>query len=135
MEKIVWDDSYSVGVKSIDFQHKKLIDMINSLIDANELKVDSEVISDTLLQITDYADYHFKAEEKLMSEAGYPNLPEHRKEHVFFKKKTVSLLVDTFEAKDSVPEDLLRFLKEWLIDHILKTDMQYKEFFKEKGIS
>jgi hemerythrin len=30
---------------------------------------------------------------------------------------------------------LLEYLSTWLVDHILKEDMQYKAFFQEKGVS
>ena len=40
-----------------------------------------------------------------------------------------------FEAgKAALTMDLMDFLKNWLKEHIMGTDMQYAPFFKEKGL-
>jgi len=33
MKKIVWDDSFSVGIEELDKQHKQIVGVINRLID------------------------------------------------------------------------------------------------------
>ena len=133
MEKIVWDQSFSVGVQKIDKQHKKLIDMINQLIDAENPSVRSEAVSDTLMDMTDYATYHFQAEEELMQEYQYPHLDRHHLQHMDFIRKTAELATDTVELQQTVPAELLSFLKNWLVSHILESDMRYKDFFYTKG--
>ena len=60
MDEIVWQESFSVGVKDLDDQHKQLIKMINTLINQKDVKVNSETISDLLTELTKYAEDHFK---------------------------------------------------------------------------
>ena len=134
MEKIIWNEKYSVGLAEIDKQHKKLIVMINKLIDSRNVSVRSEIISDTLTDMTNYAMYHFQAEEALMEEHEYPRQDAHHKEHMGFIRKTAELASATVEHEQAVPEELLAYLGNWLIAHILKSDMGYKDFFKDKGI-
>jgi hemerythrin len=33
-----------------------------------------------------------------------------------------------------VPETMLHYLSDWLVEHILKIDMAYKPFFREQRI-
>ena len=73
MEKIVWNQSLSVGVEEIDRQHKQLVFILNQLLGMDGLTVDSETISDTLTRMTDYADYHFNSEEGYMRKYAYPD--------------------------------------------------------------
>ena len=96
--------------------------------------VDSETISDTLTRMTEYADYHFKSEEAFMQKYAYPEYEAHRLEHIAFMRKTAELAMGTMAYKKSIPTDLLEYLKSWLVEHILVTDMKYKPFFEEKGI-
>ena len=72
MEKIAWDEGFSVGVRVLDAQHKQIVIMVNTLIEMDEAKVDSEIISDTLTKMTKYASDHFEREEQYMLEYGYP---------------------------------------------------------------
>ena len=134
MEKIIWNERFSVGVRKIDEQHKELIKMINRLIETKDTKVDSETISDILTEMTKYADYHFRAEEQYMIEYDYPDYSPHKEQHIEFKKKAVAFCMDTMAYKETIPTEILSFLKNWLINHILKSDMKYKSFFNEKGL-
>ncbi len=134
MEHIIWNENFSVGVKEIDEQHKHLIHLMNKLIDMKDVSVDSEVISDALDEMTKYADEHFKKEEEYMEEYGYPELETHREQHKDFRKKTVKFCMEAMAYKKSIPVDILEFLRNWWINHILKTDMGYKEFFNARGL-
>jgi hemerythrin-like metal-binding protein len=135
MEKIIWYESYSVGIKEIDKQHKKLIELINQLIEAKGVSVRSEIISNTLTEMTNYAIYHFQAEEELMRQHQYPQYDVHHKAHMEFVRKTAEMATETIELNRAVPEVLLSYLKSWLISHILKSDMAYKDFFRDRDVT
>src|SRR3989337_68690 len=80
MEKITWDESFSVGVRVLDAQHKQIVTMVNTLIEMNEAKVDSEIISDTLTKMTKYASDHFEREEQYMIAYDYPKNSNQKKQ-------------------------------------------------------
>ena len=132
VEKIIWNESFSVGIPLLDSQHMELIRIINKLIDSKDVKVDSEAISETLLNMTNYAMFHFKTEEEYLKEHGYPEFESHKKEHTGFRKQTIAFCTDTMANKDTIPDEILNFLKDWLVHHILVSDMKYKEFFEAK---
>jgi hemerythrin len=132
MEKLIWNDSLSVGVPEIDEQHKQLVQMLNQMIEADDTSVRSEVISDILTRMTEYADYHFTTEEAYMQAYSYPEYEAHRDQHVEFMRKTAQLALAAMDYDKQVPEELLTYLKDWLITHIMQSDMKYKPYFVGK---
>lgn len=134
MEKIVWKDEFSVGVRELDLQHQKIIKVINSLIDKPRIFAKSQTTSSALAELTNYVSEHFLLEEKLLEENGYQNLLEHSKRHTAYSKKIAEFCLGSLNKKSEVPSELLNFLTQWWTDHILHEDMKYKSFFEEKGI-
>ncbi len=131
---VKWDkEKFDVGVELFNTHHKRLIDLLNllhSVVDSTNNKKHIEIIFNELAK---YTVYHFKAEEKIMDEYNYSHLGLHHFEH----EKFVNTVLDAIEAyKKGVTMieviKLLDFLREWIINHILKSDMKYKEFFKDK---
>ncbi len=135
MDPIFWTGEFSVGVSEMDNQHKKLIAMINKLIEEPDAKTNSHTISDLLTAMITYAQEHFRAEEALMSEHGYPLKDMQTEQHKSFVKKTVDFCSAVEVGVDIVPHAMLEYLKGWLVHHILEQDMKYKSFFLGKGIS
>lgn len=135
MEKFEWSDIYSVGVRELDAQHRKIVEMINMLIMDPSATVHSETVSELLDRLTNYSREHFKTEENILSENDYPDLDGQKEEHKAYRKKIAELCVDTMELTDSVPDDLLNFLKMWWENHILLSDMKYSTYLMDKGVS
>lgn len=134
MEKIEWDHSSSVGVKLLDEQHKQIVDMINLLVSDSDTTVFSETISELLTKLTRYAIEHFQAEESLLEEHGYSDLDCHKEEHIEFRINILALCQATIKHQESVPAELLQVMRDWLMNHILQSDMKYKPFFEERGV-
>lgn len=134
MEPINWTENYSVGVALFDEQHKSLVDMLNRMIKDPTVTTGSETVSDVLTEMTQYALNHFRSEENLMTEHGYPHLDQHRQQHRRFEDKVVTLCSAIGERVENVPQVLLEYLQAWLTQHILCEDMEYKAFFQDKGV-
>ena len=135
MEPIQWSEKFSVGVKELDEQHQQLIKMLNHLISTREsTDTHSETISDVLQEMTQYAQKHFKTEESLLKQYGYPGLEQQKEEHLAYRLKTVDFSDATMLSIDAVPQILLNYLFDWWIHHILNEDMKYKSFFANKGV-
>jgi len=135
MEIINWRNEFSVGVAEMDEQHKKLIGMINRLIEEQHNLTDQKTIAELLTEMTDYAQVHFRAEEYLMAEYGYDEKSNQEKMHQAFIEKTISFYSATDIGPNILSTALLDYLSTWLVSHILKEDMKYKEFFRSKGLS
>jgi len=134
IEPIEWNDSFSVGVALFDEQHRRLIAMLNKMIRDPTATTRSETVADVLTDMTNYAQEHFKSEEDLMIEHDYPHLDEHRRQHRGFQEKAARLCFATVKGQASVPHEMLVYLQQWLIHHILQADMAFKPFFEQKGV-
>ena len=84
---IKWDDKYSVGISSIDEEHKKFIDIINKVIDAKQRTDSSKEITEILHEMNSYVLTHFANEETYMIKFNYPEYEFHKKEHQGFTLK------------------------------------------------
>lgn len=135
MEPIIWQDAFSVGVKKIDGQHRKLIDMVNRLIEEQRKVTDSEMIAQLLSEMMDYAQEHFREEEYLLSEYGYEKKARHEALHQSFIDKTMDFCGVTSNIGPNILSNaLLDYLKTWWVEHILHEDMEYKSFLNSKGL-
>jgi hemerythrin len=134
MESIVWDPSFSVGVAKLDAQHKKIIDIINLLRSKSDVDVRSETVSELLTKLTSHASDHFATEEQLLVEHGYPEVATHKEAHKAYRRKVAVLCQETMVHNASVPEELLRLLDDWWVNHILVDDMRYRPFLMEQGL-
>lgn len=133
MEAIKWENKYEIGVKIIDDQHKRLIKLINKVIDESNEPDSAKLIADTLEEMLSYALTHFKTEEAILKEAGYPQFTEHRKEHLDFIKKTSELSIKFDLSNNELRNEILGYLKDWLMHHIFEEDLEFRDFLKEKA--
>ena len=122
-----WNDKLSVGVPSIDRQHKVLIGLINDLhasIETGKGQADAKFI---LKKIINYAIAHFIYEESLFVGREYNAKDEHLASHERIKEKLLELKTQSEDSQFNLPDELMLFLKDWLNNHILKEDMGYSE--------
>jgi len=131
MEKIEWSDKYSVGVDILDQQHRQLIKMLNSLIEASTSEAKSKVVISTLAKMKKYARIHFKTEEHYLKTHNYVDFEDHQRKHREFEEKTESLIRATKLPVDQLPEAVLVYLRYWWLSHILVEDMKYKELLQD----
>jgi hemerythrin-like metal-binding protein len=129
-----WDNSFSVGIPSIDNQHMKLIQMINDLHDSMKSGKGQDVLKKILNDMANYTVNHFNTEELLFKKHGYADTESHIMQHRMFIDKVSEVKKEIESGKPVFTLKLMNFLKDWLQNHILKTDMEYKSFLIEKGV-
>ena len=135
MSDILWTDNYSVGVPSIDRQHKQLVELNNKLFHAIMEDRGEDAIQDVLRELAEYAKYHFSHEEKLLTEHGFdPNLlAEHIEEHSSFAKQVQDYL-NGVKQQNSLDLLVYDFLRSWITDHLKQTDSNYARFLQTHGV-
>ncbi|MDR0399905.1 MAG: bacteriohemerythrin [Treponema sp.] len=130
---VEWDDKYSVGIPLINDQHKELIRLTNELYQGCLAGDDQarDFFFNAIHGAMDYVKYHFSAEEKMMENIKYPRLEEHKKEHEDFVRKMLEDVKSFQGGKKFVPNNFVRFLKDWILSHIAISDIQYARYIMD----
>jgi hemerythrin len=110
MTLLKWKPAYSLGIPSVDLEHREMIGMINELYDRMEGQFEAEAIEDFLGDIHANISAHFALEERLMREAGYEEYEDHKEEH----EDLLDQIRDMMDHFDEDPERGLERLKEQL---------------------
>ena len=134
MLQIAWEEKYSVNIRVLDGQHKKLFEILANLYDRMGKEDDAKFLGDRVWELSLYAVVHFDTEELFMSEYYFPGYEAHKKEHDAFKVKVASFQKDLEAGKATLSLDIVSFLLGWLQHHILTVDKEYSPFLNEKGI-
>lgn len=116
-----WSESLAVGEASIDQQHKRLVELFNRLLNTLHANGSNQAIGDVLDDLVKYTQFHFAHEAELMEKYAYPERTDHLAKHDDLIRKVV-VYRTRFEKGESVGGELTAFLRDWLINHILKTD-------------
>jgi hemerythrin-like metal-binding protein len=134
MALVQWDSEYSVGIPSIDLQHREMFDMINELYDAMRASNVAQVVPAILNRLEAHCREHFACEEGMMLKAGYPGYLRHKAEHISLTEKAKALARDFDEGKLVCSLAFLTLLKEWTQRHILSTDKKYSSHLQSAGL-
>lgn len=134
MSMINWAPALSVNVNIIDMQHKKLFDMINSFYENISKGSSKEKLLEIINAMKDYTVVHFSTEEKYMKLHNYPGYDDHKSEHDKFVEKVISFEERYKNGKLLLSLEVTTFLKEWILDHIMKTDKKCGAYLAQHGI-
>lgn len=123
-----WKEEYSIGVETIDQQHRQLFKIGNKIYDLLEnymLDDKYDKIASIILQLKEYTIYHFKCEEEYMLEIKYPRYFSQKVEHDDFIDKIESIELDKMdENQNQFIRELMIFIFDWVLNHILQSDKQ-----------
>lgn len=133
---VEFDESLITGNKTIDTQHKELIDRIAKLITCCEQSGGKLEAIRMLDFLDEYAGYHFSAEEKLQEEVEYPGIAEHKEKHEEFKQ-AVKELYEMLEEVEGPTEEFVNAVKknvlDWLLSHIKGFDCSVASYINMKS--
>ena len=131
---VEWKQEYSVGIDSIDEQHKRLLNLINQLQTAVDYSTGDQFEREALDELVDYTKTHFKYEEGLMRDNDYPDFEPHKAQHEKMFKKVEEVLAEYEQDHDTAMSNAAEYLKSWLINHINGTDKEYSSYLIGKGV-
>lgn len=133
-ELFPWSEAYCIKISLADTQHKKLVDLINDLHRAMITRTGKERLGKILSELVKYTEAHFKAEEGMLQANQYPGLMNQKAEHQRFTT-TILDFQGKFERNElGLTIELMEFLKDWLVKHILSVDKEYVPFLHAKGV-
>jgi hemerythrin len=130
---IAWRDAMCVGEPTVDADHRHLVDLINAFEVAIAGEIDHKKIARVLLGLVEYTGQHFAREEELQLSIRYPYHESHRRSHRDVLKKLSDIMGVYIKAppgpeRDHMVRGLAAFLREWLVDHIIQSDLRMKPF-------
>lgn len=117
---------YKTGIDSIDAEHRRLFEIAEEAyqLQQNEFIPDKyDNLVSILEELRDYTKTHFAHEEAYMKEIGYKGMFIQKVQHDAFIQKLEDMDLSAIdENSDAAISDILKFLTDWLVDHILHVD-------------
>jgi|GEM_PF-2103037 len=83
---IIRKDDYSVHQRELDLHHRRIVEIVNELREAIGHATSDKDVMALLIEVREYSQKHFDAEEELMRHAYYPGFEEQRRAHLGYKK-------------------------------------------------
>jgi hemerythrin-like metal-binding protein len=125
-----WSNDFALNLPEIDAQHQVLFGLFdelwNAIVAHNGRSDQLRLIGD----LEDYAVQHFKEEELFMRATAFPKLAGHKMAHDTFVRRIAAERASIESGSPSLSLDLLRFLQNWLVDHILVSDREYARHYE-----
>jgi hemerythrin-like metal-binding protein len=134
MPFLLWSENIQVNIAEIDDHHQTLVRLINELYDAVVDGKGDEIISVVLPELINYTMYHFFAEEEYMVKYTYSGYLEHKSEHAQLIDQTLALY-ERYNDGVKISDEVFNFLKEWLTNHILVSDIKLGHYLHKQGVS
>jgi len=127
-----WRESFSVGVKEIDNQHKELFIRVNHLLDACSKGKGKDEVTNVLDFLGSYVITHFKDEEALQLKHEYPDYGMHKELHSQFIQEVTELRtkLQTEGSTLALVLEINRKVIDWLVNHIGKYDKELGKFIQ-----
>ncbi len=125
MASMIWKDEYSVGNDRLDAQHRKLMETVNAL--------DGDAgLGGILDSLREYADTHFRDEERLLAAAEYPDLDRHHSHHKAFRAWLDNIVAAHRSGGDTAVSrrDVHAYLRVWLANHMRVYDQAFVAHLK-----
>jgi len=94
----------------------------------------NQEIQPLVVQLAEYTKFHFRSEEQRMLKAHYPEYAEHHAAHERFKARVQEYQerVKQNQVNLGMSVEVANFLKDWLLNHILKEDRKYTPYLEER---
>ncbi|WP_294964763.1 bacteriohemerythrin [Sulfurimonas sp.] len=133
---INWNDGLSIGVKEVDDDHKKLLNIINNLSIAISNNETNNIIDNIFNELKEYTKIHFQREETFLKNHNHPRIKKHIHEHKTFIEKIPELKTKlTNSLNTEHAQEVSYFLTDWLFNHIIEEDIPATNIFLNSAIS
>lgn len=132
VDRIAWSDDLLTHVDVIDADHRKLFVLANGIFAS--VSLGSDAVDSAMGELWNYTKVHFGREEDSMRQTEYPRRTAHKKEHEDLLAR-FDYLTERLAASgpEAIGDDVIRFMEEWLKDHIMSFDKQYADYLRASG--
>lgn len=121
-----WKPEYSIGIEEIDAQHRQLLRLFTRIATlAEEPATSWAELHFSVVELKNFADFHFQFEEALLRLFAFPGRESHHLEHMGFFERIGQ--VERTSLENDIKRGIVEFLWDWLREHILKSDRCYAD--------
>ena len=117
MALLQWKDQYSVGIESIDHEHRELIDLINRLYGELSAHTGKDAIEAFFGDLLKGISAHFALEEHFMREQKYRDLDAHKRDHEQLLDEIRDIMDEFTEHQEIAGGELAARLESWFGRH------------------
>jgi hemerythrin len=126
MDVLQWESSFDTGFAEVDRQHRHLVKLTNdfgSMLSENQL--DDQGVETLYAELVAYTQYHFDEEEVLVKrhQLDQRHADDHAQEHRNFLQEVTLMHQQMTRSEQQNAQSLFEFLMNWLVSHILGSDM------------
>ncbi len=122
MSLLQWKPEYSVGIQSMDDEHREMIELINATYEKLKSNSDADQVEEYLGEILSTISMHFALEERIMRNAGYGEYQAHKDDHEILLDRLRDLMDDYFDDPDAGANKLEQSLSDWFAGHFSTFD-------------
>ena len=120
---ITWKRRFDTGIKEIDKQHRKIVEILNKLFSLKDGE-NPRQINSVFEDLRNYIVEHFRAEEAYMETHGYAGLEQQKREHGAFIDKLCDYQKKFLKHDSFTTINVFNFVWDWFSGHILGTDQK-----------
>jgi len=128
-----WADDMVIDGGAIDTDHRRLVDLVNSLHTATTEGRGREVVEGIMKELLEYTTAHLRREEAQMASVGFPHLERHKIGHDHFVAQLAELQKKYEAGIITVAAQLSTVLRDWLSLHIRRSDKELKSYVEKSG--
>lgn len=129
METVSWTNALLTGVDEVDAEHRYYFEILHRFNKARADGFDPRRVRTLMNDLLAYIEMHFRNEETIMRDAGYPGAERHMTAHRGATKAIHGLLAGN-PGNDEVHAFLNSFLSRWLVGHIQSEDRAFGEWLE-----
>ncbi|TAN52501.1 MAG: hypothetical protein EPN26_07890 [Rhodospirillales bacterium] len=129
-----WKPEVSVGHLGLDGEHRYFIELINRLTLLLASNAGQQEIIELLALLEAETEIHFRHEEEILTDSGYPGIDDHAKRH----RNLLGSIAAARHALESNPQDnakadskRIEYLRKEMMEHILSEDMNLRPHLGE----
>lgn len=129
-----WSPKFSIGHDKIDAQHEHLFKLLAQIQRQAYCPDQRGLVKQSLAALFDYTQRHFRDEEELMLKIGYPDYTLHSVQHDKLLNQVEDMMDNFRDGEIVAVNELLLFLTDWLVEHIVGEDLAFSKYMGESSV-
>ncbi len=125
-----WDKRLTVGIDSVDAQHRDILHVLDKLTVQKEGANALESISEALSELGMLLSTHFKHEEIFIKSCGMPKeeVNAHLDQHSHILEQFVTINMEAMSGRHRNLNELAGIVRSWAIDHVVGYDLKLRNY-------